>query len=99
MVRYLGAYSIPLLQQTEQLLNPSDAASTGTQKDVLKNTYNILLEYCDWDLDEFFFERLPPPLEKEIEAFWMALFEVAEAVEGIHNLKAETGEGFEEYRG
>ena len=53
-------------------------------------TYNILLEYGEFDLDEFFAGILPPVLQTELEAFWIELFEVADAVEGIHNLAVPT---------
>ena len=51
-----------------------------------KATQNILLEYGDCDLDDLFYFQLPPVLQTEIEEFWNHLFEVADAVEKIHNL-------------
>jgi hypothetical protein len=53
-------------------------------------TYNILLEYGEFDLDEFFAERLPPVLQTELEEFWRDLFEVADVVNGIHNLEVRS---------
>lgn len=49
-----------------------------------KTTYNILLEFGELDLDEYFFERSPPVLTAEIVHFWKDLFEVARAVKDIH---------------
>lgn len=91
MVRYLANYGH---KERKSLQDPNSASP---QEDAVKDTYNILLEYCDLDLDEFFIERFPPVLESEVEAFWTALFEVADAVEFIHNLKDSYEE--EEYRG
>jgi hypothetical protein len=58
----------------------------------VRTTYNILLEYGEFDLDEYFAEFLPPVLQTELEKFWSALFEVADAVEGIHNLAIRIAE-------
>jgi hypothetical protein len=69
------------------------------QAAVSRTTYNILLEYGDCDLDEFFADRLPPIFETEVEGFWKALFEVADAVEGIHNLNVCAGGMTQEYYG
>jgi hypothetical protein len=96
MVRYLGDYG---LRQAVPATNPPEPPSTGPREEVIKYTYNILLEFCDLDLDEFFYYRLPPLLEIEVEGFWTALLDVADAIEGIHNLKADTGDLVEEYRG
>jgi hypothetical protein len=88
MVRYLTNY------KHEELHPRSDY--TGP---VTKTTYNILLEFGDYDLDEFFGERLPPVFDTEVEAFWNGLFEIADAVEGIHNLRISTGRTSQEYHG
>ncbi|ORY57867.1 uncharacterized protein BCR38DRAFT_81607 [Pseudomassariella vexata] len=50
-------------------------------------TYNILLEYGEFDLDEYFYDHYPPVLGAEIVDFWKELFEVAVAVRGLHNLE------------
>jgi hypothetical protein len=52
-----------------------------------KDTMNLLLEYGTYDLRLIFGHNLPPVLPKEILAFWEALFEVADAVYGIHEFK------------
>jgi hypothetical protein len=56
-----------------------------------KNTYNILLEYGERDLDEFFFDRghLPPVLPAEIRKFWAEIFATAAAVKNIHSFKKQ----------
>jgi hypothetical protein len=96
MIRYLADYGHKEIQR----------ASTGPEivvaeraGDVTRTTYNILLEFGDCDLDEFFAERLPPVFETEVEGFWRALFEVADAVEGIHNLNICTDGMTQEYHG
>jgi hypothetical protein len=80
MVRCLGDYGHKEIQQT---LNSSETGG----KDVCKDTYNILLEFGECDLDEYFTLILPPVFDIEIKAFWKALFEVADALDGIHNLE------------
>jgi hypothetical protein len=96
MVRYLGDYG---LRQAVPVTSPSDSLARGPKKDVFKNTYNILLEYGDLDLDDFFYERLPPVLDEEVAGFWTAMLDIAKAVDGIHNLKADRGELVDKYRG
>lgn len=85
MVRCLADY-----EHQEIRRSPSLAETVAT-------TYNILLEYGDEDLDEYFARLLPPVFQTEVEGFWKGLFEVADAVEGIHNLKTDM-DG-EEYHG
>jgi hypothetical protein len=53
-----------------------------------KDTMNLLLEFGTYDLSLYFGHTLPPVFPKEILAFWEALFEVADAVSGIHEFKA-----------
>lgn len=86
MVRYLGEYT----HEGHQV--------RGTSQ-VSEKTYNILLEYGDLDLDEYFLERLPPVFPTEIIRFWRDLFEVGEAIRGVHNLKYGKGEFAEDYYG
>lgn len=87
MVRYLTEYGHKEIQRAP---GGSGTVEPGSVQNVTKTTYNILLEYGDCDLDEFFAERLPPVLDTEVEAFWQDLFEIADAVEGIHNLEVCT---------
>ncbi|KAL2059820.1 hypothetical protein VTL71DRAFT_10204 [Oculimacula yallundae] len=83
MVKYLGDYSHPGHRE-------SDAPS------VIITTHNILLEYGEMDLQQFFVERAPPILKFEIEAFWKDISDVATALKGIHNLRTRKYEGYEE---
>ncbi|EXJ80449.1 serine/threonine protein kinase [Capronia coronata CBS 617.96] len=65
-------------------------------------TYNILLEFGELDLDEFFADQhsYPPVRTPEIIAFWRALSNVAEAIKRLHNLVRQSGDGFtDEYHG
>lgn len=89
MVRYLAEYSHEQNNSSPSspLTAMSDDSDGGTT-----TTHNILLEYGEMDLDEFFIMRKPPVLQTEIESFWKGLFEVADAVEGIHNLKIKSGD-------
>jgi serine/threonine protein kinase len=66
-----------------------------------KNAFNILLEFGELDLDEFFFEegRLPPVLPNEVQGFWKDVFEVATAVKAIHLFKRQRGDVSQEYYG
>lgn len=66
-----------------------------------KNNFNILLEFGELDLDEFFYEngRLPPVLPDEIHGFWSELFEVAKAVKDIHFFERRWGDVNREYYG
>jgi hypothetical protein len=86
MVKYLGDYSHTGHREAE----------TPT---VITTTHNILLEYGELDLQEFFVHRSPPILKSEVEAFWKDISDVAIALEGIHNLKTKKYEGYEEYHG
>lgn len=65
----------------------------------MEKTWNILLEYGDLDLEEYFFERLPPAFADEILGFWQDLFEVGDAIKGVHNLEYGKGELAEHYYG
>jgi hypothetical protein len=97
-VRYLGDYEHPEITtfSTRQQL---EIGAAEELQDSCKTTQNILLEYGEFDLDKFFAEQLPPVLENEIKYFWMALFEVADAVNGIHNLTITTDGMTREYHG
>lgn len=70
MVKYLGAYQHREIQD--------DSAPT-------KQTFNILLEFGDLDLEEYFYERLPPLLGIEVHDFWSKMANVAKAISVMHN--------------
>jgi len=59
--------------------------------DVTLEECNILLEYGDYDLDEFFNTATPPSFPADIWAFWKNMFGLADAVDSIHNLRVEIG--------
>ncbi|KAI1335788.1 hypothetical protein F5Y15DRAFT_222823 [Xylariaceae sp. FL0016] len=75
MIQYLGWYELD-----ERLEN-----------DEVVRTYNILLEYGEEDLDEFFASprNSPPILNAETVKFWEELAKVAKALEQLHNLDIE----------
>ena len=56
-------------------------------------THNILYEYGEVDLDEYFVQNHPPLLAQEILNFWETLYAVAGAIEAIHDLRTTTGRG------
>lgn len=95
MIRYLGDYGH---QEIRPSPNSSRIVAPDVSEEATETTYNILLEYGERDLDEYFVERLPPVLQTGIEAFWNGLFEVADAVERIHNLTSTYG-AVQEYHG
>ncbi|KAK8077667.1 serine/threonine protein kinase [Apiospora saccharicola] len=72
MVQYLGEYEI------EENIDAQGVVCTS----------NLLLEYGDFDLEELFLSKSPPTCFETTVEFWEALFKVAEAVDGIHNLRA-----------
>ena len=93
MIRCLANYTYSHDHPARQRAATAPAAKQET------TTYNILLEYGEMDLGDYFKEVLPPVLRSEIEAFWRSLFAIADAVRGIHNLKVRNAEQTEEYYG
>ncbi|KAI1081682.1 hypothetical protein F5B20DRAFT_52386 [Whalleya microplaca] len=78
MIQYLGEYSID-----ERLEN-----------ETIQRTSNILLEYGESDLEEFFESKpYPPNLEAERVRFWESIANVAEALEKVHNLNISLEDG------
>lgn len=61
--------------------------------------YNILLEYADYDLDEYFFSRDPPLLASDIVNFWSSMFKVADALSNIHQFAKARAGVVREYHG
>ena len=50
-------------------------------------TYNLLLEFGQEDLDEYFAGPSSPPVRaEEIIRFWESLFKVADAIKSVHNV-------------
>ncbi|OAP62701.1 hypothetical protein AYL99_01928 [Fonsecaea erecta] len=64
-------------------------------------THNILLEFGELDLDEFFAHEYssPPVRSLEIISFWKSLFKIAEALRRIHNLKIRRDGETQEFHG
>jgi hypothetical protein len=89
IVKYLGDYIHKEIRprSTSQCMPAAEAQ--GPETDII-TTYNILLEYGECDLDEFFIDRTPPVLANETRFFWERLFEVAKALERIHNLTVDS---------
>jgi hypothetical protein len=85
---FLGYFADYLHRERRQ--SPNEQACDTEAGEVLVRTTNILLEYGELDLDEYFAEHTPPVLQTEIEDFWRRLFEVAHAVEAMHNLLVRT---------
>ena len=53
-----------------------------------QKTYNLLLEYGEADLDEYFFTTPPPALASDIIAFWEDLFNLAKALRDLHSFES-----------
>lgn len=87
MVRCLADYT-----HVEKMAGPQEGSITT-------NTFNLLLEFGEFDLDEFFAQRLPPVFQGETEEFWRALLDVAEALDGIHNLEMDTHGTVQQFQG
>lgn len=98
MVQYLGDYEHVEVHKSSgpQIITPGGAFETGTITTV---TSNIILEYGDYDLDEYFMEFAPPVFQIEIKSFWEGLFDVAYAVRGIHNLEVNRDGRTQEFNG
>lgn len=73
--------------------------SFAQQKDTGIYEHNILLEFGDFDLEEYFELHVPPVLPGEIVRFWTNLFEVARAIEKVHKIATQRGERQQEYFG
>lgn len=58
-----------------------------------RRSHNILLEYREHDLNEYFFVQSPPTLGREILDFWEKLFQIADALRRVHNLEKKMNNG------
>ncbi|KAI8951168.1 hypothetical protein F4801DRAFT_578708 [Xylaria longipes] len=58
-----------------------------------QRSYNILLEYGEDDLNEYFFVHSPPTLGREILDFWEKLSQIADALRRVHNLEKKMNNG------
>ena len=96
MVRWLADFS------QEDARRPSRPPEPDDNQELEESgvtTHNILLEFGEMDLDVLFGDRLPPVIQSEIEQFWISLFRVANAVEGIHHLKINSAGVVQEFHG
>jgi len=93
MVRCLGDYS-----QAEVPWHREDVDS-DSKSAMMRVTHNILLEYGELDLDEFFFDLSPPIPSKEISLFWENLSVIAHAIAGIHQFEIRRGGVQQVYHG
>lgn len=80
MVKRLATFSCP------ETVQESNGVVTQSRP-----THNILFEYGEMDLDEYFVQAHPPFLEQEIWKFWEVLSEVVGPIEAIHDLKTQDG--------
>ncbi|OBT55671.1 hypothetical protein VE04_06921 [Pseudogymnoascus sp. 24MN13] len=94
MIQYLGDYEHDEVRSSSTI--PHDITSAMQIK---TTTSNIILEYGDFDLDEYFMEFVPPVHQSEIKSFWECLFDVADAVKHIHHLKVNTEGRTQEFNG
>jgi hypothetical protein len=101
-IRYLDHYTH--VKPTRNSLSSTpriEASASGTtqrhSEGTSKLTYNILLEYAQYDLDDLFNERAPPVMFHEIVALWQNLFDLADALNGIHNLTVANYDLVREY--
>ncbi|KAI1123858.1 hypothetical protein F5Y10DRAFT_43490 [Nemania abortiva] len=83
MIKCLGA-----VQCVETLQVPPDSGRAS-----LRKSYNILLEYGEDDLNEYFYVHSPPTLGREILDFWENLFQIADALQKVHNLERRRNNG------
>jgi len=100
MVRYLGEYIHKEVHESSTKASTvPEIVTPDSQEDETRVTYNILLEFGEFDLEEYLHDVLPPVVQTEVEAFWKGLFEVADAVKGVHNLQTNTDGRVQEYYG
>jgi len=83
IIRYLGCYIHDRGEGTDP-----NGRHTGT-------TYNLLLEYGEKDLYEYWADEtnVPPVRAEEIVTAWKSLFEVADAIRHVHNLEVPRERG------
>lgn len=94
MVRYLGDYEHVEVHRSTTIHHGVESAKERTT-----STWNIILEYGDYDLHEYFMRVAPPVLQSEIGSFWEDLFDVAHAVKGIHHLSIDEIGQMREFNG
>lgn len=82
IVRYLGYYTHD---------HGEGRDSSGVH---LGKTYNLLLEFGERDLTQYWADEtnVPPVRAEEIIREWKLLFEVADAIRHLHNLEVPRGQ-------
>jgi hypothetical protein len=68
-------------------------AGDGSPNVANQANHNIMLEYCQQDLDEYLYEAYPPVLTTEIIAFWEDIFQLADTIQNLHHLEYKAGDG------
>jgi hypothetical protein len=63
-----------------------------------KTSHSILLEFGDYDLNQYFY-RYPPLLPKQIQKMWEDFLQICVAVRGLHNFEKEALDEQEQYQG
>ena len=63
------------------------------------STYNILLEYADHDLEEYFADKRPPTKSEDIIAFWEGIVGLCHALQKLHNLEVQEKDSMLQYYG
>ncbi|KAI0970661.1 hypothetical protein F4678DRAFT_114797 [Xylaria arbuscula] len=83
MIKCLGTVECAQYPQTSHCQGTND----------LQRCYNILLEFGEDDLNEYFLVYSPPTLGREIIDFWENLFQVVDALQRVHNLEQKRKDG------
>lgn len=99
MVRYFGDYEYVEVQTaptTPQTTIDGEKSNVEVGK---ISTFNIILEYADYDLHEYFREFAPPVFQSEANFFWTSMFEVAHAVKNMHDFTVNKDGRMEEFHG
>jgi hypothetical protein len=92
MIKYLGCF-------VEKIDAPTASQSRSVTDQAAFDKHNILLQFGESDLEEYFVDNAQPIMFHEIGSFWRSLFDVARAIERIHNLETSNGGFAERYAG
>ena len=71
----------PLSAFQKRATQPSATTHTGNEA---KDSYNILLEYCEMDLSDYFVAKNPPIISRDVELFWTNISRIVDAVRQLH---------------
>lgn len=93
----MGDTGISTVTGQEGMVQYLDHFTYDTHEDPQSRTFNLLLEYGEQDLDEFFFQDRPPCLTLEIHQFWSDLLEIAKALARVHNLQLRYDDGRDQH--